>query len=222
MFTSQAFKAERMSYPVMTPSAARGLLDSIYWHPGMRWEIERIHVLKPIRYQSIRTAGIKNKMPADSLRKAMEGRGKLPHLDSNDRQVRTLRTSTILRDVHYVIDAHAVILPGTPFDAINLGKVDKIMSKRLIRGACHMQPAFGRRCYPAHFRRWEGGKPPAISLTRDLGIMLYDLDYENGAKPIFFHARLENGVMNVQGEMRYALYDAPSNEKARDQNGGVR
>ena len=103
-FTRPEMKTERVSYDIMTPSAARGLLESIYWHPGMRWVIDRIHVCAPIRFTNLRRNEVKSTISARSARTVMErGKGELYLTTSQDIQQ---RAAMLLRDVRYVIDAH--------------------------------------------------------------------------------------------------------------------
>ena len=103
-FTRPEMKTERVSYDVMTPSAARGLLESIYWHPGLRWVIDRIHVCAPIRFTNLRRNEVKSTASARAARTVMErGKGELYLVTSQDIQQ---RAAMLLRDVRYVIDAH--------------------------------------------------------------------------------------------------------------------
>lgn len=195
-FSRPELKTERMSYDVMTPSAARGLLEAIYWHPGLRWVIDRIHVMRPIRFTGIRRNEVKSKISADNVRSAMSGGRQALYLcTSEDIQQ---RAATVLQDVRYVIEAHFVMTDqASPSD--NAGKFCDIMRRRLEKGQCYHQPCFGVREFPAQFRLWPGGEIPTTGETRDLGLMLYDMDYSDprNIKPMFFRAVLENGALNV-------------------------
>lgn len=196
-FTRPEMKVERVSYDVMTPSAARGLLEAIYWHPGLRWVVDRIHVLSPIRFTNIRRNEVKNKLNAKNIKAVMQqGSGEL-YLNSSADIVQ--RAAMVLQDVHYVLEAHFELTDrGNPGD--NPGKFQDIICRRLERGQCYHQPYFGTREFPAHFRAWPSQTVPSISETRDLGYMLYDLDYSKpeDIQPMFFRARLESGVLNLQ------------------------
>ena len=195
-FSRPELKTERMSYDVMTPSAARGLLEAIYWHPGLRWVIDRIYVMQPIRFTGIRRNEVKSKISADNVRSAMSGGKQEVYLcTSEDIQQ---RAATVLQDVRYVIEAHFVMTDqAAPSD--NAGKFCDIMRRRLEKGQCYHQPCFGVREFPAQFRLWPGGEIPTTGETRDMGLMLYDMDYSDlrNITPMFFRAALENGVLNV-------------------------
>lgn len=195
-FSRPELKTERMSYDVMTPSAARGLLEAIYWHPGLRWVIDRIYVMQPIRFTGIRRNEVKSKISADNVRSAMSGGKQEVYLcTSEDIQQ---RAATVLQDVRYVIEAHFVMTDqAAPSD--NAGKFCDTMRRRLEKGQCYHQPCFGVREFPAQFRLWPGGEIPTTGETRDMGLMLYDMDYSDlrNITPMFFRAALENGVLNV-------------------------
>lgn len=163
--------AQRVSYEVMTPSAARGIVEAIYYHPGLKWIIDRIYVLRPIQFMAL-------DMP----------RGRLPVFEA----------AQVLRDVHYVIQAHFTMTPQAA-KSDNPGKFQDIVRRRMERGQSFHAPYFGCREFPAQFCRWRGGRIPAIPDTRDLGEMLYDFDYAapGGAQPVFFHAALRRGILEV-------------------------
>ena len=150
LFTRPEMKTERVSYDVMTPSAARGLLESIYWHPGMKWCIDRIHVCSPIRFTNIRRNEVKDTISARKVKTVMEkGQGELYLATPESIQQ---RAAMVLRDVHYVIGAHFDLTENAaPGD--NAGKFQDIIKRRLERGQCYSMPYFGTREFPAHFRR---------------------------------------------------------------------
>ncbi len=197
-FTRPEMKVERVSYDVMTPSAARGLIEAIYWHPGLRWVIDRIHVCRPIRFTNIRRNEVKDVISARNARAVMEkGTGELYLAAPESIQQ---RAAMILRDVRYVIEAHFVITDrATPGD--NPGKFQDIVRRRLERGACYHQPCFGVREFSANFAPCRDIPPCPEELKGewDLGWMLLDMDYTDPAdiKPRFFRARLHDGVMEV-------------------------
>ena len=207
LFTRPEMKVERVSYDVMTPSAARGLVEAIYWHPGLRWTIDRIHVCAPIRFTNLRRNEVKSTVSARSARTVMErGEGELYLCTSDDIQQ---RAAMLLRDVHYVIEAHFDLTDNAaPGD--NEGKFQDIVKRRIKKGQFYHQPCFGCREFPAQFR-WCDQLPPCpdeLKGARDLGWMLYDMNYDDpeDIRPLFFRGKLENGVLNVpdrnSGEVR--------------------
>jgi CRISPR-associated protein Cas5d len=201
-------KVERVSYDVMTPSAARGILEAIHWKPTIRWVIDRIHVLKPIRFQSIRRNEVGSKIPAGNVRSAMK-RGDLDGLAlvvENDRQQ---RASTILVDVDYLIEAH-FDLTGKADAAETEGKHLDIFNRRAERGQCFHQPCLGTREFAAAFALHAPDEPIPVPSAehrtpdlgfghaRDLGIMLWDIDHAAPNRPsMFFRAVLKEGVVDV-------------------------
>ena len=195
-FTNPAFKTERVSYDVMTPSAARGLLEAVFWHPGMWWVIDRIHVCNPIRFTNVRRNEVKGVINAEEVSRKI-ARGKWT--DSDGVQERTQRASMVLRDVRYVIEAHFETDRGVP--ASEQTKFQCMMTRRLERGQFYHQPCFGIREFPANFApcRDMPSCPEELKGERDLGWMLLDVEYseEKGNKPHFFHAVLDDGVLCV-------------------------
>ena len=198
LFTRPEMKTERVSYDVMTPSAARGLLESIYWHPGMKWCIDRIHVCNPIRFTNIRRNEVKDTISARKVKTVMEkGQGEL-YLSTPESVQQ--RAAMVLRDVHYVIDAHFDLTENVaPGD--NAGKFQDIIRRRLERGQCYSMPYFGTREFPVHFRRCTELPPcpEELKSVRDLGWMLLDMDYTDSQNitPRFFRASLTDGVLTV-------------------------
>ena len=197
-FTRPEMKTERVSYDIMTPSAARGLLESIYWHPGMRWVIDRIHVCAPIRFTNLRRNEVKATINARSVRTVMErGKGELWLAAPEEIQQ---RAAMLLRDVRYVIEAHFDLTDkAAPGD--NPGKFQDIMRRRVERGQFYHQPCFGCREFPAHFRACEELPlcPEELKGERDLGYVLWDMDYSDPENivPLFFRAKLKDGVLEV-------------------------
>lgn len=198
-FSRPEMKVERVSYDVMTPSAARGLIEAIYWHPGMRWRIDKIHVCKPIRFTNIRRNEVKSVISASNIRSAMNGNTK-PQYISTAQDIQQ-RASMVLQDVRYVIEAHFEMTPKASAGD-NEGKFSDIIRRRLERGQCYHQPCFGCREFPANFQKWAGGEIPTAypHEDMDLGFMLYDLDYSDvrNITPMFFRAKLEKGVMDLR------------------------
>lgn len=198
LFTRPELKVEKVSYDVMTPSAARGILEAVFWHPGMRWVVDRIHVCAPIQFTNVRRNEVKATASARSAKVVMEsGEGPL-YLATPD--IIQQRASLVLQKVHYVIDAHFEMTDkAAPSD--NPGKFQDIMKRRIARGQCYHQPCFGCREFPAHFGPCETIPPcpPELKGERDLGWMLYDMDYSNpqDIQPRFFRGTLKDGVLHV-------------------------
>lgn len=194
-FSRPELKVERVSYDVPTPSAARGMLESIYYHPGLKWRIDRIYVLNPIRFVNLRRNEVKSKILASSILSEINGKsGSCIDRGADIQQ----RAAMMLRDVHYVIEAHFDMTDqAAPSD--NPGKFQDIIKRRLRRGQCFHQPYLGCRECTAHFQLWEGEAIPAISESRDLGLMLFDMDYSDlqNIQPMFFRAKMENGVIDL-------------------------
>ncbi len=199
-FSRPEMKVERVSYDMITPSAARGLLEAIYWHPGLRWIIDRIHVCAPIRFTNIRRNEVKDTISARKVRTVLEkGAGELYLAAPESIQQ---RAAMILRDVRYVIEAHFEMTEkAEPGD--NAGKFQDIMKRRLARGQFYSVPCFGVREFPANFAAC-GEVPPCPEELRgekDLGWMLLDMDYSDPTdiRPMFFRAILRDGVLEVPG-----------------------
>ncbi len=195
-FTRPEMKVERVSYDVITPSAARGVVEAIYWKPQIRWNILRIHVLRPIRFTSLRRNEVASKTPAASVRGAMKGgRGGLGLYVEDDRQQ---RAATILRDVSYVIEARFDVVAGDD----NVAKHLDQFNRRARGGRCFQRPYLGCREFPADFELVEEGQPlppvdPELKGERDLGYMLHDVDFDDDMTPRFFRAVMRDGAIQV-------------------------
>ena len=198
LFTRPEMKVERVSYDVMTPSAARGILDAIFWHPGLKWQVNRIFVRAPIRFLNLRRNEVKATVNAGSVRTVMNrGEGDL-WLSAPDEIQQ--RAALLLRDVRYVIEAHFDITDrAAPGD--NPGKFQDIMKRRIQKGQFYHQPYFGCREFPVNFAPCEEIPPCPEELKgeRDLGWMLWDLDFSDpqDIRPLFFRAVLRDGVLEV-------------------------
>lgn len=204
LFSRPEMKVERVSYDVITPSAARGLIEAVFWHPGMKWVIDRIHVLEPPRFTNIRRNEVEGKISHKAVQSAMEGkeRENLYIATSNTIQQ---RASMVLKDVHYVIDAHFEMTEKAK-DSDTPEKFYNMALRRLRNGQCFHQPCFGCREFPAAVQLYESASPPSVhpelcGIEKDLGYMLYDMDYSNvrDIKPMFFRAVLKNGVLDLAG-----------------------
>ena len=194
-FTRPEMKVERVSYDVPTPSAARGMVESVYYHPGLKWHVDKIYVCKPIRFTNILRNEVASKISARNVLTEANGK-KRSYIDRNaDIQQ---RATTMLRDVHYVIEAHFEMTDkANPSD--NPGKFQDIVKGRPRSGQAYMQPYLGCRECTAHFRLWEGGDIPTIDETRDLGYMIFDMDYSDleNIQPMFFRAQMVHGVIDL-------------------------
>lgn len=197
-FSRPEMKTERVSYDIMTPSAARGLVEAIYWHPGMKYHIDRIYLLKPVQFASIRRNEVKATLLSSAALSAAKG-GEVPMLCTAENIQQ--RAALVLQDVHYVIECRFTMTKKAALGD-NPGKFQDILRRRLKKGQCYHQPCFGCREFPANFREWHGSTEeiPALPLTQDLGFMLYDLDYSDpeNIRSQFFRAKLENGVLDCR------------------------
>jgi CRISPR-associated protein Cas5d len=207
-FTRPETKVERFSYPVMTPSAARGVLDAIYAKPEeFGWRIERIEVLKPIKFIALRRNEVKEKINAIAVNRAMRG-GDWPiilcdatqELTGSDMLGRTQRQTMALRDVRYRLHAH---IHPRPACSHRLHALEEQASRRIASGKCFYQPYLGCKEFAAYFEP-ASDKPQPITESIEIGWMLYDVfDLEqvirDEARPFIslFRARLDNGVLSV-------------------------
>ena len=195
-FTRPEMKVERVSYDVMTPSAARGIVEAVYWKPQIRWRITRIHVLRPIRFTSLRRNEVAGKASAASIARAMKGGGGRLALDIEEE--RQQRAATILRDVGYVIEARFDVVSGEE----NIAKHLAQFNRRARGGRCFHHPYLGCREFAADFALIEEGQPapsvdPTLAGERDLGYMLHDVDFDDDMTPRFFRAVMRDGVIQV-------------------------
>jgi CRISPR-associated protein Cas5d len=197
-FTRPEMKVERVSYDVITPSAARAVFEAILWKPAVRWHVRRIDVLRPIRWINLRRNEVGCVASTRSAETAMKtGSGSLGIYIEDERQQ---RAGLFLRDVAYRLHADLEFLSAADPGG-NAMKYQEMFERRANKGQCINQPYLGCREFAAGFRLVAdlGAEPPPIPETRDLGFMLYDLDFSNRAdpKPRFFRARLEAGSVSV-------------------------
>ncbi|RHR28095.1 type I-C CRISPR-associated protein Cas5 [Clostridium sp. AF19-22AC] len=199
LFSRPEMKVERCTYDVMTPSSARGILEAIYWHPGLRWIIDRIYVNKPIQFTSVRRNEVKSKVSANNALSVYNGGEKPLFMSSKEEIVQ--RASLILRDVEYVIEAHFEMTDKAN-EGDNPGKFKDIMMRRLRKGECYHMPYFGCREFPANFCLCEEEIVTAYEAVeeKDLGFMLYDMDYSDpeNIQPMFFRAVMKRGVLDLR------------------------
>jgi CRISPR-associated protein Cas5d len=199
-FTRPEMKVERVSYDVMTPSAARGILEAIHWKPAIRWVVDRIHVLKPVRFQSFRRNEVGLKASASSAATAMKA-GITAGLGIVVEEARQQRATLLLRDVAYVIEAHFELTEKAGDD--NEAKHLSMFNRRAESGQCFHRPCLGTREFAADFALISSGAPlPRCELpddwrNRDLGWMLHDIDHGRGGVSRFFRAELREGVLDV-------------------------
>ena len=199
LFTRPEMKVERVSYDVITPSAARGIIEAIYWKPAIRWVIDRIHVLNEIEFTNIRRNEVSEKLSTTLAQRVMnEGRGQL-YLASNE--VRQQRAAMVLKNVDYVIEAHFVLIPDKVGPGDTVEKHYNIILRRLRKGQHHHAPCLGTREFGAQVDLIEDGPIPASALhgPKDLGWMLYDLDFSNpqDITPHFFKAEMQDGILDL-------------------------
>jgi CRISPR-associated protein Cas5d len=213
-FSRPEMKVERFSYPVITPSAARGIFDAVYVKPvEFCWEIERVDVLSPPSYIALRRNEVKEKVSVNLVTQWMKGKSPPePILADSDGDAtgRTQRQTMALRDVHYRLHAH--ILPWPGFERMQIA-FEEQFRRRASKGKCFYQPFFGCREFPAWFELREPGteEPPPFALNLDIGLMLYDVfDLSrpggSGDRPYIslFRASVSAGVLDVPA------FDAPA------------
>ena len=196
-FTRPDLKVERMTYPCMTPSAARGVLDAILWKPEFQWYVRRIIVLNPVRFMSVKRNEIKTKQSTSPIvvDEVLESTGKPKH--------RVQRNSVILRDVAYVIEASIFMKDATKqMYEKYVGMIEKregMFPRRVRKGQCWRRPYLGTREFSAEFMQPDENDQP-IQETIPIGSMLFDIFYDDTGKPqpLFFEAAIHNGVLNCE------------------------
>lgn len=195
-FTRPEMKVERVSYDLITPSAARAIFEAILWKPAIRWHLRRIEVLAPIRWINLRRNEVGARISTRNVITAMGSGGALALNIEDERQQ---RAGLFLRDVRYRLHADLEVLleraRGDP-----PGKYLAMFERRASKGQCVNQPYLGCREFSADFRLVTNpASPPPIRENRDLGWMLYDLDYRdtNNPTPRFFNARMAGGVVEI-------------------------
>lgn len=197
-FTRPEMKAERVSYDVITPSAARGLIEAVYWKPAIRWHIDRIEVLNEIRFDTFRRNELGGKLSYRNAKAAMERGEEVWTAANDDRQQ---RATMYLKDVAYLIDAHFTLTEQAGEDD-TVEKHYNIALRRLRKGQCFNQPYFGCREFPADVSIVEepGDRLKSFyagSGEQDLGFMLFDIDFDHDMEPQFFRASMRDGVIDV-------------------------
>ncbi len=220
-FTRPDLKVERMTYPCMTPSAARGILDSILWKPEFKWYVRRVLVLNPVKFFSVKRNEINSKQ------------NKTPIVIE---EKRAQRNSIILRDVAYIIEASIFIDDTESRDVKSyipaFNKYVEMFQRRVKKGQCWRRPFLGTREFAAEFEQPNGTEEPINALI-PIGSMLFDIFYNEAGKPsplFFYDVAVVEGVLNcevsendkmmtathlrqkINGETSTALYDFNQNE----------
>lgn len=197
-FTRPEMKVERVSYDVITPSAARGILDAIYWKPSIRWVIDGIRVLNEINFDNVRRNEVEKKVVTPS-KAAMEGQV-VPALHLATQENHQQRATLLLRDVAYVIEAHFEMTGKAGSDDTK-EKHYNIALRRLRRGQCYHRPYLGCREFPAFFSLIETDQVPDSFYSdhgkMDLGWMLNDIDFDNNRTAQFFRTEMIDGYITV-------------------------
>jgi CRISPR-associated protein Cas5d len=195
-FTRPEMKVERVSYDVITPSAARGMLEAIYWKPEILWVVDRIRVLKPIRFTNVRRNELGGVGPSElTLKRYLDGTKTemLAQVIEDDRQQ---RASTILQDVEYVIEGHYEVRGGNEAPQ----KHYEMFRRRASKGQCFQRPYLGCREFVADFEWHEDGvnsPPESLKGSKDFGFMLHDIDFDADMTPRFFRCTMIDGVIDV-------------------------
>ena len=193
-FTRPEFKTERFSYEVITPSAARGVIEAILWKPAIRWQIRRILVLAPPRFVQLKRNEVNSRASVRNIQQAARGGRPCDYFADEDR---AQRNTLALRDVDYAVEAEFEMTRHAGSDDNPL-KFDEMFRRRLEKGQFHMQPYLGCREFPAWVTSYTGDPPPLENETRDLGYMLHDLRYQGDKhEPVFFRARIDRGVIEI-------------------------
>ena len=194
-FTRPEFKTERLSYEVLTPSAARGLLEAILWKPAIYWHIRRIRLLSPVRFVQFKRNEVNTRIPTGkAVTASRTGTGMDDYFADEDR---AQRNTVALRDVDYAVDAEMAMTPRAGSED-NPKKFDEMFRRRLERGQFHMQPYLGCREFAAIVEPYLGDPPPLENESRDLGLMLHDIRYSKARnEAVFFHAKLDKGAIEI-------------------------
>lgn len=195
-FSRPEMKVERVSYDIITPSAARGILEAVYWKPAIRWVIDKITVINPIKFENIRRNELLGKISPSTVKKAYLGNKEVKLYQSTESIVQ--RASLVLKDVCYYIDAHFELTVGAG-ETDTKEKHYNVALRRAKKGQCFHRPYFGCREFPVNFEFAEEKTLTSYyeNTEKDLGFMLWDIDFDNGASPLFFRPIMKNGVIDV-------------------------
>ena len=190
-FTRPELKVERVSYPIITPSAARGLIEAIVWKPAIQWRIEQIAVLAPIRFIGFRRNEVNEKV-SSRVTSWMRGEPAPPYFADDDR---AQRMTVALRDVDFAVTA-SFKLTRRAGDDDNVAKFEEMFQRRLDAGQFHTAPYLGCREFAAVVERYDGSPPP-IAHTADLGLVLHEVWRDGRVEPALFQANLVKGTVTV-------------------------
>ena len=199
LFSRPEFKVERVSYDVITPSAARAIIEAVYWKPAIRFIIDAIHVYNEPQFTNIRRNEVGQKISHNDINKLIEMKGGKGYL--NTKEIIQQRASTLLKDVHYIVAGHFEMTgKNSDKDDECEEKHYNILLRRLRNGQCFTQPYLGCKEFPAVVKLIEGVIPESpLRGKRDLGYMLFDMEYsKDSIIPTFFRAKMENGIINLK------------------------
>lgn len=198
LFTRPELRVERYTYDVITPSAARGILEAIFWKPGLRYVIDSIVVMNEIKTTNIRRNEVNSKISARDVAQVIKGKNEKLYLATSTDIAQ--RASVVLKDVRYVINAHFE-LTDKAGESDTKEKFYNMLLRRTEKGQCFYNPYFGTKEFPVSFKLYKQAKDGEFYYynkgERDLGLMLYDMDYsdQQDIKPMYFRAMMENGVI---------------------------
>lgn len=201
LFTRPEMKVERVSYDVMTPSAARGILEAIYFKPQIRWVIDEIHVINPIKFENIRRNEILGVLSTQSVSKKVKDPSY--QISTFADENRSQRSSLVLKNVCYYICAHFEMTGVNSTEEDTPQKHYNIALRRARNGQCFHRPYFGCREFPVQFEWTEKAedieKSFYIGEDKDVGYMLWDLDFSDkkNIQPLFFRPEMKSGVIHV-------------------------
>lgn len=198
LFTRPEFKVERVSYDIITPSAARGIIESIYFKPAILWKIDKIHVYNEPEFTNIRRNEVSDKISSSDAKRLMEGSKSVKGYINTSEAIQQ-RASMILKNVHYVIEAHFEMTDKAG-ETDTVEKHYNIALRRMRNGQFYHMPCFGCREFPANFKLIEEDIPSSNLIgERDLGFMLYDIDFSDSdnLQPMFFRAIMMDGIVDL-------------------------
>ena len=202
-FTRPEMKVVRVSYDIITPSAARGIIESIYWKPAIKWVIDKIHVINPILFTNIRRNEVSDKIPVGKVLALVNGKDEEFYTVATEN--RQQRASLVLKDVCYHIEAHFEMTDQAG-ETDSQEKHYNIAIRRMDKGQFHKQPVFGTREFPAFFTLVDKPEESKLKGEQDLGFMLFDMNFKgrkekdifyNDADPIFYRPIMIDGVVDV-------------------------
>jgi len=199
-FTRPEMKVERVSYDVITPSAARGVIEAIYWKPAIRWIVDKIYVMNKIKFTNVRRNEVCQKISGTKVKNIMNGSNLELYQNTSDVKVRQQRASMILKDVCYILEAHfEMTARASKEDSVE--KHYNIALRRMRKGQCYFQPYLGTREFAANFQIIEDERATGFYSDKgemDLGWMLWDMDFNNDMTPIFYRASMKDGTIDVR------------------------